>query len=310
MADGGDAQISAGAGTGVGAGLGGNAVVDDGADLAVETEIVPNSSLDDGASFDFTLTAPMWGEFVEAANAYGRGMRRIGLPFLVFFGFFSLLIIGKMGLSIFGDRDMLVTLVVFLFFTAFSLLLFWGKFDSLLVLKVMLRSAEGWFNVLSVSTKEQIRVREQWDGADFDSHWETPCRLLVDGDGVELMVHVHGKDSHVRVGWSDLDCVRLTPRAVVLSPSAGGKAGVDIIPAVADVRFADVDGSVMVDRSVLPDVDGFVDWCRGHIADAAEPQPSSGLRRRLHSFWVWLYGDKEFLDSPPAWSAVWFDDDV
>ncbi|WEV46275.1 hypothetical protein OZX62_07460 [Bifidobacterium sp. ESL0690] len=262
-----------------------------------------DSSQSGAWSFDFTLTGPMWGEFVEAANAYGRGLRRIFLPFVVFFGALCLMIVGVMRSRFFGDNESVKLFAGLFAFMVLTLLFCWGRLDSLVVLRAMFRSVSDWFAVPSTSTAELTRVFATWRYKSFDARWLTPCRLWVDDAGVVLLHRVNGEEFATRAAWSDLACVRLTEHAVVLSPSAGGKASMDIIPAVAEVRFADVDGCVLVDRSVMPDVDGFVAWCRSRIASAAVPLPSRGLRAWVRRFWSWLYGDREFLDCPPAWAA-------
>ncbi|MDF7641240.1 hypothetical protein PT279_06515 [Bifidobacterium sp. ESL0784] len=270
-----------------------------------------SSSASAARSFDFMLTGPMWGEFTEASNAYGRGVRRILLPFIVFFGVVLLAGFLRNGtLYIPGDEGKAVLCLIGIM--AVCLFLCWGRLDCSLVLHVMFRSVSDWFAVPSTSTAELTRVFAEWRADDFDSRWNTPCRLTVDADGVVLERWVRGAHARegsagrrrvVRASWSQLDCVRLTEHAVVLSPSAGGKASIDIIPAVADVRFADLDGCVLVDRSVVSDVEGFVAWCRERIAAMAVPLPSRGLCAWVRRFWSWLYGDREFLDGPPACAA-------
>ncbi|WEV72825.1 hypothetical protein [Bifidobacterium sp. ESL0790] len=263
---------------------------------------VAGLSPDGSGTFDFTLTGPMWCEFAQASNAYGRGVRVLG-ALCAFVGFVILF------MGIHEDLDM-GDLLVFAFIGGVGLLAFTRSYSSWLVMRITLWSAPAWFPVPELNTRRAQETVSAWRDGNFDGRWNTPCRLLVDGDGVDWLWHRasmnggEGEDREVRVAWSDLACVRLTEHDVVLSPSAAGKSGVDIIPAVPDVKFADLTNCVMVDRSVLPDVDGFVAWCRACIADAAVARPKSDPRYWLRRFWSWLYADHAYLDASPAWSAA------
>ncbi|WEV46268.1 hypothetical protein OZX62_07425 [Bifidobacterium sp. ESL0690] len=243
-------------------------------------------------SFDFTLTGPMWCRFAQASNAYGRGIRLIGV-LLVLGGFAALWV----GFSEYTPFEALLLAAIGLI----GLLACTRSYSCWLLMHTVLWSACDWFDVPALNTRRAQETVSAWRSGNFDEHWLTSCRLLADGDGVVLLRRVRGRKRKVRASWSDLACVRLTEEAVVLSPSAGGLSGVDIIPAIADVKFADLSGCVLVDRSVVPDVDGFVSWCRGRIA-AASPR-LRGPRRWWRRLWSWLYADGRYLDGPPAWAA-------
>ncbi|WEV72822.1 hypothetical protein [Bifidobacterium sp. ESL0790] len=283
-----------------------------------------DSPFDGQRSFDFTLNGPMWWEFAIASNAYGRGVRKIFVPGAIFCTVISLILLD---IPI-TTRDDLWTLIFCLVLTGVC----WSLCGGVLPRRLMMNQAAGWvsvwFPIRSTSGAEMRSAVYEWKDGNFDDRWSTPSRLVVDSDGLMWMWTVEGDDRSTSVRWSDLDCVRLTEHAVVFSPSAGGKASMDIIPAVPDVQFMDLAGCVMVDRSVVPDLDGFVAWCRERVKAAArgaarqpereagyEARHSSGRSRvrrpgsrvrglgRLSALWGrfrrWLYGDDEFLDGPP-----------
>ncbi|WEV53398.1 hypothetical protein [Bifidobacterium sp. ESL0704] len=262
-----------------------------------------SGSIPSGAwSFDFTLTGPMWWEFAMASNAYGRGLRHIYVQGSVFVVVLLLVVFLSNGTLYFPNDEWWVLVLVGLLVVC--LLLCGGPFPRRVVMNQSARLVSQWFPVPSGTGPEMRSAVGQWKNGVFDRRWLTLCRLWVDGGGVVLLRRVNGEEYMVRASWSQLDCVRLTEHAVVLSPSAGGKASIDIIPAVADVKLADLDCCVLVDRSVVPDVEGFVAWCRDRIAVAA-PR-SRGLRAWVRRFRSWLYGDREFLYGPskgmrPGW---------
>lgn len=246
-------------------------------------------------SFDFTLTGPMWCRFAQASNAYGRGIRLISVP-LIFVGF------GLLSLELFRPiRYTPFEALLLAAIGAVGLLACTRSYSCWLLMHTVLWSACDWFDVPALNTWQAKETVSAWREHRFDARWLTPCRLWVDGDGVVLLRRVRGEEHEVRVSWSQLACVRLTEEAVVLSPSASGLSGVDIIPAIADVKFADLSGCVLVDRRVVPDVDGFVVWCRERIA-AASPR-LRGPRRWWRGLCSWLYADGKYLDGPPAWAA-------
>jgi hypothetical protein len=265
--------------------------------------------------FDFTLSGPMWWEFVMASNAYGRGLRSIFLPFAPFFGIFVVLSLQLMVESSFTDSEAAEGFVIFSGLTLLCLSLCGGPLACWGVANKVVRFVSGWFPVRGLSTVDIWRVLIQRRRGDFDSRWSTPCRLTVDGDGLILERWVEpcgGGEAVYRVvgvSWRRLDCVRLTEHAVVFSPSAGDESSMDVSPAVAHVEAADLDGCVLVDRSVVPDLDGFVSWCRARVGSSwAGPRHAPGgprgmgvmarLRRRYRR---WVNGDDEFLDGPPRW---------
>ncbi|MDF7641243.1 hypothetical protein PT279_06530 [Bifidobacterium sp. ESL0784] len=251
-----------------------------------------DSSRSGAWSFDFTLTGPMWCRFAQASNAYGRGIRLIGV-LLVIGGFAALWV----GFSVCTPFEMLLLTAI----GAIGLLACTRSYSCWLLMHTVLWSACEWFDVPALNTWQAKETVSAWREHRFDARWLTPCRLVADQDGVVLLRRVRGGVREMRVSWSDLACVRLTEEAVVLSPSAGGLSGVDIIPAIADAKFADLSGCVLVDRRVVPDVDGFVSWCRERIA-AASPR-LRGPRRWWRGLWSWLYADGKYLDGPPAWAA-------
>ncbi|WEV73597.1 hypothetical protein OZX74_06685 [Bifidobacterium sp. ESL0798] len=270
-----------------------------------------SSSASAAWSFDFTLTGPMWWEFAMASNAYGRGLRHIYVPGSVFVVVLLLVVFLSNGTLYFPNDEWWVYFLVGL--TVLALLCCGGPLARWGVANKLAAFASEWFAVPSTSTADIWRILGQRSDGSFDSRWNTPCRLTVDADGVVLERWVRGAHARegsagrrrvVRASWSQLDCVRLTEHAVVLSPSAGGKASIDIIPAVADVKLADLDCCVLVDRSVVPDVEGFVAWCRDRIAGAS-PRPEAGWRLWLYRFRRWLYGDDEFLDGPSKGMDPW-----
>ncbi|WEV66956.1 hypothetical protein OZX72_06805 [Bifidobacterium sp. ESL0769] len=264
----------------------------------------PDSSRSAAWSFDFTLTGPMWWEFAMASNAYGRGVRRIFLPFAVLFTVLLLIMIPKWSSN--DDKGVLASMLIL---TVLMWLCCGGPLARWGVANKLAACVSDWFAVPSASTADIWRILGQRRNSSFDARWVTPCRLWVDDAGVVLLHRVNGEEFATRAAWSQLDCVRLTEHAVVLSPSAGGKASMDIIPAVPDVKFMDLNGCVMVDRLAVPDVDGFVRWCRKRVAEAdrGARHSSHGSSSRgpgvLAVWWGrfrrWLYGDDEFLDGPP-----------
>ncbi|WEV72821.1 hypothetical protein [Bifidobacterium sp. ESL0790] len=306
MVDGEEPQIGGGVGDGVAVSDGtavGNGVPNSDGVTVPGSAAVSNSSLDDGVTFDFTLNGPMWWEFAMASNAYGRGVRKIFVPFAIFCTVISLILLD---IPITSSDDLWVV-VVMLILTVLSWMCCGGWLARWGVANKLAPFVSEWFPVRSTSTIDIWRILGQRSDGFFSSGWSTPCRLTVDVNGVVLERWVRGAHARegsagrrrvVRARWSDLDCVRVTDHAVVLSPSAGGKASMDIIPAVPEFGFADLDGCVLVDRSVLPDAEGFARWCRERIAGAS-PWPESGWRLRLYRFRRWLYGDDEFLDGPP-----------
>ncbi|WEV46270.1 hypothetical protein OZX62_07435 [Bifidobacterium sp. ESL0690] len=264
-----------------------------------------NSSPSAAWSFDFTLTGPMWWEFAMASNAYGRGLRKIFVPGAIFLTVLDMILF-DLPITTHDDVwELAFTLVLTCVFYLFC----GGLLPRRLVMNQSAALVSVWFPVSSRSGPEMRSALAQWKDGDFDGRWLTPSRLQMDSDGLTWMWAVAGDVRSTSVRWADLDCVRLTDHAVVFSPSAGGKASMDIIPEVPDVKFMDLNGCVMLDRLAVPDVDGFVRWCRKRVAEAdrGARHASRGSSSRgpgvLAVWWGrfrrWLYGDDEFLDGPP-----------
>lgn len=265
--------------------------------------------------FDFTLTGPMWWEFVMASNAYGRGLRSIFLPWALFFVPIIWVFWDSMVGSSFNDSESAEDFVICVGLMVLCLSLCGGPLACWGVANNVVRFVSGWFPVRGLSTVDIWRVLIQRRRGVFDARWSTPCRLTVDEDGLILERWVEpcdGGEAVYRVSgvsWRRLTCVRLTEHAVVFSPSAGDESSMDVLPALPELEAAGLDGCVLVDRSVVPDLDGFVSWCRARAGSSwagarhapGGPRGMGVMARLRRRYRRWVNGDDEFLEGPPRW---------
>ena len=211
--------------------------------------------------YDFDLTVPMWEEFVEASNDYGLPNKRRAVGVALFF--VSLTVAGVVVSASDGRTfdGLTGVLAVDAFVVAFALTLLFSREWNRNLLKggclpVMASFfSGGWPDVVRRIKEGSVVTRS----------------CLVVGDSVVSMCRwVDGREFVTEVGWGSLSSVTVTPLTVTLSPLASGQAPVSWgwVSGVTRAEYGGVDGCVMVARSVLPDVDGFVADCRARIERA------------------------------------------
>jgi hypothetical protein len=259
-------------------------------------------------SFGFTLTGQMWKEFCLAANAYARFVRNLCMTAFLFFGVILVFFLSDSNTRREHDTPWAVCLCVGLM--AFGVVgLCSRRLDYMSLFGELFWGVVCWFSLPSLSLRESRWVGRDFFAGRFDRwNWFTPSMLTVSDRGVVLAWRLRGQRrvNRVRVRWSDLTCVRVTEHAVVLSPSAGGLSHLDFCAVSGGVSNGSIAGCVLVDRGVLPDVDGFVAYCRGRIAEE-NPAPKGGLRLLWWRWRRWMWADDRYLDGPPKGDGMpWF----
>ncbi|KFF31697.1 hypothetical protein [Bifidobacterium bombi] len=219
------------------------------------------------AVFDFTLDPSMWEDLLYGSTAYGRAKRLQFQGFTAFLGgliLLSLFSFYRDGFDGEGVKYFWLFLVLILSVALFGFPLWpscWWE------LGIAWNSWPQWFDFPGWSGPEGREAVRQFNVKEYGPRWLSRARLLVDESGVELLVSVRGEVNAVRSAWADLDCVRVTPRSVVLSPSARYGWSMDLLAYVPFAGVAGVaPGAVVVDRRVLSDVDGFVAFARARMA--------------------------------------------
>lgn len=251
------------------------------------------------AVFDFTLDPSMWEDLLYGSTAYGRARALYFQGFTIFFGGLTLLVIFLLCRNKF-DGDGVEVLLISLGITLLSALCGFPLWPSCCwVLVLAWNSWPQWFDFPGWSGPEGREAVRQFNVKEYGPRWLSRARLLVDESGVELLVSVRGEVNAVRSAWADLDCVRVTPRSVVLSPSARYGWSMDLLAYVPFAGVAGVTpGAVVVDRRVLSDVDGFVAFARARMALAKRgvlqeryAGSGGGRRRWWDRFMAWLWED-------------------
>ncbi len=211
--------------------------------------------------YDFDLTVPMWEEFVEASNDYGLPNKRRAAGGTLFSVLVTIWAVAT-ALSEGRPLDGLPPILAWdAFMVAFTLTLLFSREWNRNVLKggclpVMASFfSGGWPDVVRRIKEGSVVTRS--------------C-LVVGDSAVSMCRWVDGREFVTEVGWGSLSSVTVTPLTVTLSPLASGQAPVSWgwVSGVTRAEYGGVDGCVMVARSVLPDVDGFVADCRARIERA------------------------------------------
>lgn len=96
----------------------------------------------------------------------------------------------------------------------------WGVVNN------VVRFVSGWFPVRGLNTVDIWRVLIQRRRGVFDSRWSTPCRLMVDGDGLVLERWLEPCDGR---GRGCVSCVRRELASVGLRAVDGACGGVFIV---------------------------------------------------------------------------------
>ncbi|WEV67344.1 hypothetical protein OZX72_08955 [Bifidobacterium sp. ESL0769] len=247
----------------------------------------------DEQHYDFILTVPVMEEFVDAANAYGRKLQFFSITFFAICSAGEIISILD-GVIYQQKHPIFFGAVTFILLSAFLIIFFSRGIRHMAMMFGLYRQWHTWFPAV---TSNAMLHRLQWrrvTGAQlYGPGWETPCRLTASNRGLELIRWVSGKTYTVSVPWDEVECVRRTPHAIVIGPSAAGKINTTIFNG-RGYRLGNVDDCVLVDTRALADPDGFADWCRSRMLNAHQRTlnfaPNSSKGRRLR-FRRWFYGD-------------------
>lgn len=229
-------------------------------------------------------------EFVDAANAYARHLQLFSTFGSIFF--LAVSCIGVISGRMLRPGWNYVGLVIFGILTVFMICLALSRrIRHMVLMPWMLPVLPSWFAACKAfkGRREAFRVTY---GIGHDSlvqgpRWCTPCRVSVSEGGIHMVRWVSGKVYEDGCPWKLVECVRVTPHAIVLGPSAWSKAHFNSLDGL--IRVGDVSHCVVVPRKSVGNVDKFVTDCWMHVL-AVRPDLRKPLSRKTR-FRRWFHGD-------------------
>lgn len=204
-------------------------------------------------NYDFSLNVPLMDEFVDAANAYGRRWHWYLIYVSVFFIAILCMGIGN-GRIAQQKKFFLICFVVLTLLAAVSA--FSHRLLHIVIMQGMLYTMQSWFSAFgSKGRKGRQQFRKVMWGLNTDSlvsdpGWRTPCRVSVSEDRLRMVRWVSGKVYEDGCPWRYVECVRVTPHAIVLGPSAWSKAHTTHLDG-GSVRTGDVNNCVVIPKNAL-----------------------------------------------------------
>ncbi|WEV74700.1 hypothetical protein OZX74_04060 [Bifidobacterium sp. ESL0798] len=238
--------------------------------------------------YDFTLTPPLMDEFVDAANAYGQHWKWFGIYATTFITVICCMGIANGRLLDFGQNKFILFGCGLLLLIALTLV---GSRSvrHLLTMSSLFYEFQAWFpSAHDRSAIRQLQWRQITHRTFNGPEWRTPCRVSVSQGGVHMVRWVSDRVYEDGCPWEQVECVRVTPHAIVLGPSAWSKAHTTRLDGDL-IKIGDVSHCVVIPRKSVGNVDQFVADCWMHIL-AVRPDLRKPLSCRTR-FRRWLHGD-------------------
>ncbi|WEV68176.1 hypothetical protein OZX72_04140 [Bifidobacterium sp. ESL0769] len=237
--------------------------------------------------YDFMLTPPLMDEFVDAANAYGQHWKWFGICATTFIAAICCLGIANGKFLDSGQNKFILIGCVLLALIALTLVVS-RSVRHLLTMSGLFYEWHTWFALAhDRSVFRQLQWRQITHHNFEGTEWCTPCRVSVSEGGIQMIRWVSGKVYKDGCPWEQIECVRVTPHAIVLGPSAWSKAHFNFLDGL--IRVGDVSHCVVIPRKSVGNVNKFVTDCWMHVLDV-RPDLRQPLSRKTR-FRRWFHGD-------------------
>ncbi|WEV74701.1 hypothetical protein OZX74_04065 [Bifidobacterium sp. ESL0798] len=239
--------------------------------------------------YNFTLTPPLMNEFADAANAYGRHWQLFCMLFICVF-------CGGECIVIINGRYHYQNMAGFIILLLMALVMVWmvvsRRARHFVLMPWMLPALPSWFSGCAASRSRRQAYKVVF-GIGPDSlvqgpRWCTPCRVSVSEGGVHMVRWVSDRVYEDGCPWEQVECVRVTPHAIVLGPSAWSKTHTIRLDGYS-VTAGDVNNCVIIPKECVGSVAQFVADCWARVL-AMHPALRRPMSRRVR-FRRWFHGD-------------------